>query len=143
MCHPFWFAVFAFFGVVFTGLGVWACFKPSETCDVWCKALTFIGVYGVAYLATYVGILTCIPPDAIVCNGLVQGNRGEWIRVFPDILKEHVLYAMRTPFCLPCRFYNWLRTLIICCPSPEVMLVRQPPQTTSPSAPSGEPKNPC
>lgn len=144
MCHPFVFAVYVCFAVIFTGLGIWGATKPSDTCDIYCKTLTFVGVFTVAWIATYVGFLTCIPHDAVVCDGMFRGQySNQSVRVFKDILAEDVLYWMRTPCCFPCRIWQWMRTLVICCPSPAIANLVNASETM-PSAPPqiGEPKNP-
>jgi hypothetical protein len=146
MCHPFTFALYGCFVVIFTGLGIWGATKHSDTCDVYCKSLTFIGVFGVAWIATYVGFLTCIPSDAIVCDGTFRGNyNGQTARVFDDVKAQDVLFWMRTPCCFPCRIIRWMKTLVICCPSPALSnLANAETQIPQASAPPqvGEPKNP-
>jgi hypothetical protein len=139
MCHPVAFALCVCFGVIFTGLGIYGATKHSDTCDVWCKSLTFVGVFLVSWVATYVGFSTCIPRETIVCDGIWRGNyNNQSIRVFDDILAQDVLYWMACPCCFPCRIFEWLRSRILCCPSKETLTV----VTVIPSAPPGEPKNP-
>jgi hypothetical protein len=141
MCHPVVFALFVCFGIIFTGLGIYGATKHSDACDVWCKSLTFVGVFSVTWVATYVGFLTCIPRDAIICDGMWNKYGSQSVRMFKDVLAEDVLYWMTCPCLFPCRMFTWVRSNIICCPSPEVAMVHAVPVHTGTAPPQGEPKN--
>ena len=139
MCNPA-VSIIAFFVVVFVGLGVWGATKPSDTCDVWCKSLTFAGVALFAWIATYTTLLYTVPLDEVLCSGLRHlRNKRDVTRIFPDVLNIDVLYWMRTPCCFPCRIYNWLKTLVICCPPQAALNAAAAPVASAPQA--GESKN--
>jgi len=110
---------------------------------MYCKIFTFAGLYGVAYIATYVGFATLMPPQTIVCDGMIHSHfsGSPSTRVFQNVHAEDILYCMRTPCMLPCRIFKWLSTLVICCPAPAV-LAQVGASAPQASAPPGEPKDP-
>lgn len=139
MCNPA-ISIIAFFVVVFVGLGIWGATKPSDTCDVWCKSLTFAGVALFAWVATYSTMLFTVPIDEVLFSGLFYLRNGrDTVRLFPEVQNGHVLYWMRTPCCFPYRIFKWLKTLVLCCP-PEAALTAAATASAPPQV-VGEPKN--
>ena len=108
------FQVAMVFGVILLCVAAYGTYLPSDTCNVWCKSLTWAGFVVMAWTCLYFGF-SAIPRENIIgcCDGKATcecDGRG------PQVSHAYTAGEIVDILCLPCTVTKIVGSILFCWP---------------------------